>query len=115
MLKLNIQMFGGRGASSGSNKPRGEKLNIVAGNESKRISFNSLKKGDTFTVSGGGNTYNAKITSKVEGGYNIEGRHNESGRTVISRLVTDKTHSNADSVSKLYMTPLSRTGNWRRS
>lgn len=111
-MKLNIQLFGGRGANS----PRTERLNIVANNNNERITFNQIKKGDTFKVDseGNGGTYNLKVGSKMSNGYLVEGTREGENGTFISTLVTDRTYENADKISKLYMVPLSKTRNWRR-
>lgn len=116
MIKLNIQKFGGRGASSA---PRKEKLSIVVDNESKRINFDSLKRGDTFKLTtDGGRVYNLEVRNEmnVNGtkSYYVEGRLEGESGSYISSLVSDKTFENAKAIDKQFMIPLSRTGNWRR-
>ncbi len=112
-MKLDIQLFGGRGASS---SPRTEKLNIVANNENLRISFNDLKIGDTFKVdSQYGGTYNLEVRNRMpDGSYYVEGRKEGESGSYIGSLVQDRTFENANAISKQFMIPLSRTSNWRR-
>ena len=117
-MKLNIQRFGGRGASSGKRK---ESVFIVENNESKKVNYNSLKEGDTFQIEGRAGTYNMKISSKItsQGAYSIEGRLTTQEKatdenTYISMLVTDERYEKADVISRRYMVPLSKTKSWRR-
>lgn len=113
-MEFNIQRFGGRGANS---SPRKESIFIVENNESKRITFNNLKKGDTFKIDTPRGVYNMTLGSKMNlsDGYLAEG-HLESGEkgTYLTTLVTDKRYEEADETSKRFMVPLSKTGSWRR-
>lgn len=115
-MKLDIQLFGGRGASS---MPRKESIFIVDNNESKRITFKGIKKGDTFKLTtDGGRVYNLEVRNEmnVNGtkSYYVEGRLEGKGGSYIGSLVSDKTFENASAIDKQFMIPLSKTGSWRR-
>ena len=117
-MKLNIQLFGGRGASSST----GGTIQIKQGNKKTKVSFNSLQKGDTFQIEGRAGTYNMKIGSDMTsrlGAYSAEGRLTTQEKatdsnTYITMLVKDEVYNNADVISKQYMIPLSKTKNWKR-
>ena len=115
-MKLEIQLFGGRGASSST---RQESLFIVQNNESKKITFNGIQKGDTFKLkTDRGEVYNLKVGSKMNAdgikSYYVEGTIEGKSGTYIGSLVSDKTFENAKATSKQFMIPLSRTESWRR-
>ena len=52
-------------------------------------------------------------TDSVEGRLINQEKATDSN-TYISMLVTDERYNNADSISKRYMVPLSKTKNWKR-
>lgn len=54
-MELNIQLFGGRGATSGN-----------------KINFNSIKVGDKFQQTINGTTYNIEVTRKNTNNYTIQ-------------------------------------------
>lgn len=118
-MKLDIQKFGGRGASSSAGT--GGAISLTENDKKTKIKFEDLKAGDTFQVEGRAGTYNMKIGSKMtsQGAYSIEGRLTTQERatdsnTYISMLVTDERYKNADVISRRYMTPISKTKNWKR-
>lgn len=111
-MKLNIQLFGGRGASSSN----GNRLSININGSNKTIKWADLKPGDTFEVEGNGETYTLSINSNYitnTGGRPTSGTSDKGG-SYMTMLVRDEIYNRADQTSKLYMTPLSKTKNWRR-
>lgn len=120
MMKLELQKFGGRGATSGGSV-KGNTISMSENNKKIKINFNDLKQGDTFQIEGRVGTYNMKIGSKMasQGAYSVEGRLTNQEKatdsnTYISMLVSDERYNSADSISKRYMVPLSKTKNWKR-
>lgn len=109
MLKLDIQRFGGRGASSSASGGAG-------GSSGTKITFNNVQKGDTFELeSQYGGTYSLKVGNKMpDGGFYVEGRLQGESGTYIGSLVSDTDFKNASAISKQFMIPMSRTKNWKR-
>ena len=115
MIKLDIQLFGGRGASSSNKASKGNSISVEEQGRRVRISFYDINKGDTFeVVNSKGQTITLTVGSYMgnDRGYYAEGRTKEG--TGITTLVTDDMYNKASKVSKLYMVPLSKTKNWKR-
>ena len=95
---------------------RQEKLNIVINNENERITINSLKRGDTFKVDASdGGVYNLEVRSKMANGeWYVQGRKEGETGEFIGSLVSDRYYEEADTYTKSFLIPLSRTRNWRR-
>lgn len=112
MIKLDIQMFGGRGASSGAIK--GNSIAVKEDGRTARISYYQLNNGDKFDVTErSGETITLTIKRyTTDNGYYVEGRAKDGGR--ISYLVTDEEYKKAGKISKQFMIPLSKTKNWKR-
>ena len=110
-MNLNIQMFGGRGASSTNSTGN----NVITVNNKKvALKFSDIQKGDTFEIEGKGGTYKMKVGSEMRiGMFYTEGRDSK-GQSALTTLVTDAVYKRADSTTKLYMTPFSKTKNWKR-
>ncbi len=112
MMKLELQKFGGRGATSSNTT--GSNV-IMVNNKRVALKFKDIQKGDTFEVEGkNGIYYKMTVGDKYrEGMYYTSGRDNK-GQGTLTALVTDEVYKKADNVTKLYMTPISKTKNWKR-
>jgi len=100
-MKLNIQLFGGRGASSNSSK----------------ISFSELEVGDTFQYKNNGSTFNVEITRKNKNDYTVQAKsYIENGKTINlfgSTWITNLVEKETKNTPKSYI-KLKNTKNWKR-
>ena len=113
-MRLNIQLFGGRGANSSSSR---NSISILENGKKTKISWKDIKVGDTFEVEDkDGTTYTMKINSNYIGnlGERYTSGNNGKGQNAMTTLVRDEIYKRADITAKLYMTPLSKTKNWKR-
>lgn len=99
-MRLEIQKFGGRGASS-----------------SNKINFNQLKVGDTFQYTRNNTTFNVEITRKNASDYTVQAmNYIENGKQVNlfgSTWITNLVNKGNKNTPRGYI-KLNETKNWKR-